>query len=103
MGKEKVFHNLSKIEQNNIRREYKEKCKKDYNYSIRLYILYTILGFLTLVGVIILLYKDIMIGSLILVISLIFMIIDIYFLYRSNYKFYYFLKRKGYIYDKKKK
>lgn len=103
MSKDKVFHNLSKIEQNKIRKEYKEKCKVDYNYSIRLYILYSILGFFTLLGLIILLYKDIMIGSLILVLSLIFMIIDIYFLYRSNYKFYDFLRKKGYIYDKKKK
>lgn len=40
MSKDKVFHNLSKIEQNKIRKEYKEKCKNDYNYSIRLYIYY---------------------------------------------------------------
>lgn len=103
MKKEIIFHELSKQEQNNIRRKYKEECKNDYDYSIRLYVIYSVLGFFVLLGLIIMLFKDVMIGSLIFVISLILMIIDVYFLYRSNYVFFRFLKRNGYIYDRKKR
>ena len=103
MHKKKIFHDLSKEEQNNIRREYKEKCSRDYNYSIRLYILYVILGIITLLGTIIALYLDVMIGSLIFLLGFIFMIIVIYFLDLSNNKFYRFLKRKGFKYDKRGK
>lgn len=101
--KEKIFHKLSKEKQNDIRREYKEKWSVEYNYSIRLYIIYVILGVFTIIGLSIALFIDFMVGSLIFTMALILMIIVIYFLYRSNYNFYRFLKRKGYKYDEKKR
>ncbi|MGN1370836.1 MAG: hypothetical protein ACI4XM_00945 [Candidatus Coprovivens sp.] len=99
--KEKIFHELSNCKQNDIRREYKLLCKDSYNYSIRLYVLYVILGILSIIGLIISLYIDLMIGSIIFVLSFILMIINIYFLNLSNKSFYKFLKKKGYKYDKR--
>lgn len=93
---EKLFHELSNKEQNKIRKEYKDTCYNSYIYSIRLYILYSILGAFVLIGLGILLFKDVMLGSLIFTISLIFMFITLYFLYLSNDQFYRFLKRKGF-------
>lgn len=100
---EKIFHSLTSKEQNEIRREYKESCKNDYDYSIRLYIIYVVLGILTLIGFVIMFFIDLMLGSIIFSLGLILMIIVIYFLDRSNEKFYKFLKRKGYRYDIRKK
>ncbi len=99
----KIFHELSKVEQDNIRREYKEKCSREYNYSIKLYILYVILGIITLISLVIALYLDTMLGSILFVLGIIFMMITIYFLNLSNNSFYRFLKRKGFKYDKRGK
>lgn len=99
----KIFHELSKAEQDNIRREYKEKCSREYNYSIRLYILYVILGIITLISLVIALYLDTMLGSILFILGIIFMLITIYFLNLSNNSFYRFLKRKGFKYDKRGK
>ena len=99
----KIFHELSKVEQDNIRREYKEKCSREYNYSIKLYILYVILGIITLISLVIALYLDTMLGSILFVLGIIFMLITIYFLNLSNNSFYRFLKRKGFKYDKRGK
>lgn len=99
----KIFHELSKAEQDNIRREYKEKCSREYNYSIRLYILYVILGIITLISLVIALYLDTMLRSILFVLGIIFMLITIYFLNLSNNSFYRFLKRKGFKYDKRGK
>ena len=94
----KKFHSLSSKEQNKIRRDYKNKCKKEYNYSIKLFILYVILGILSIIGMYLLLYTDVMIGSILLTMSLILLGIDLYFLNKSNNSFYRYLKKKGYIY-----
>lgn len=94
----KKFHSLSSKEQNKIRRDYKNKCKKEYNYSIKLFILYVILGILSIIGMYSLLYIDVMIGSILLTMSLILLGIDLYFLNKSNNSFYRYLKKKGYIY-----
>lgn len=99
----KIFHELSKVEQDNIRREYKRICLREYEYSIRLYILYVILGITTLIGLIIALYLDTMLGSVLFTLGIILMIITIYFLNLSNNSFYRFLKRKGFKYDKRGK
>lgn len=94
----KKFHSLSSKEQNKIRRDYKNKCKKEYNYSIKLFILYVILGILSIIGMYLLLYIDVMIGSILLTMSLILLGIDLYFLNKSNNSFYRYLKKKGYFY-----
>lgn len=94
----KKFHSLSSKEQNKIRRDYKNNCKKEYNYSIKLFILYVILGILSIIGMYLLLYIDVMIGSILLTMSLILLGIDLYFLNKSNNSFYRYLKKKGYIY-----
>ena len=99
----KIFHELSKVEQDNIRREYKRIYLREYEYSIRLYILYVILGITTLIGLIIALYLDTMLGSVLFTLGIILMIITIYFLNLSNNSFYRFLKRKGFKYDKRGK
>lgn len=99
----KIFHELSKIEQDNIRREYKMTCYREYNYSIRLYILYVILGIESILGLIIALYLDVMLGSILFVLGIIFMIITIYFLNLSNNNFYKFLKKNNLEYDKRGK
>lgn len=94
----KKFHSLSAKEQDKIRRDYKNKYKKSYDYSIRLFILYVILGVFSVIGLYILLYIDVMLGSILLTMSFILLGIDLYFLNKSNDKFYRYLKKKGYVY-----
>lgn len=98
----KVFHDLSNREQNDIRRSYKDKCSREYKYSIHLYILYVILGILAILGMIVSFF-DFLLGMIIFTLSFIFMIIDIYFLNKSNANFYRYLKSIGYVYDNKMK
>lgn len=96
-----VFHDLSFKEQNEIRRKYKKECYKDYRYSIKLYILYVILGIIALGGLAITIVNYFL-GLLIFTISFIMMIINIYFLKLSNLKFFKFLKKNNYKYDRKR-
>ncbi len=88
----KVFHELSSKEQDEIRRKYKRECSKDYKYSIHLYIIYVILGILSVLGIG-LVYYDFMMGLVLFTISFILMGIVVYFLYLSNKNFIRFLKR----------
>lgn len=97
---EKVFHELSCKEQNDIRRKYKEECNREYRYSINLYILYVILGIICVIGLFVC-FLNILWGMVIFTLGIILMIIDIYFLKRSNDSFYKYLKSIGYVYDKK--
>ncbi len=101
MENKKVFHELSRREQNKIRRMYKEYRKKDYDYSIKLYILYVVLGILGLIGLLFVIFKLYRIGFILFSLSFILMIFDIYLLYKSNNNFKKFLEENGYIYDAK--
>ena len=95
MKKEKIkFSSLSKDMQNKIRREYRDTCHLDYQYSINLFIIYVILGIICLSGILLICFKYYLEGSLIFSLSFVFMIIDLYFLYLSNLNFYKFLKKK---------
>ena len=91
------FRTLSKENQNTLRSEYRRVNREHYNYSILLLIMFTIFGVLILLGILACLL-DVMLGSLLAVLSLIGFIITSYFLYRSNDKFVRFLNRKGYKY-----
>lgn len=97
----KIFHDLSYKEQNEIRRKYKNECYKDYSYSIKLYVLYVILGIGALSGLFVLLI-DLFLGLLIFILCFIMMIINIYFLKLSNDKFFRYLKKHNYLYDRKR-
>lgn len=99
-GNKKVFHKLNCKEQNVIRKQYKKECYKEYRYSINLYILYVILGLLSLGGLLFC-YINLLWGMVIFALSFIFMIVVIYFLMRSNYNFYKYLNSIGYVYDEK--
>ena len=91
------FRTLSKENQDSLRREYRRTYREHYNYSIRLFILFTVCGILILLGIL-LFTLDTMVASLIATIGLIGFIMSAYFLYRSNDKFVRFLNRKGYKY-----
>lgn len=90
----KSFKNLDANKQQGIRREYKNKCSREYKYSIHLFILYTILGIVSLLGLILICF-DTMVGSIVFITSFILVGIVLYFLNRSNNNFYKFLKKKG--------
>lgn len=94
----KKFHSLSAEEQNAIRRDYKETHYQEYRYSIHLFLLYVFLGIVSLLGLLIFCYQDIMIGSVLFVLGIIFLFIDFYFLNKSNEPFYRYLKKRGYLY-----
>ena len=91
------FRTLSKENQDSLRREYRRTYRQHYNYSIRLFILFTVCGILILLGIL-LFTLDTMVASLIATMGLIGFIMSAYFLYRSNDKFVRFLNRKGYKY-----
>ena len=91
------FRTLSKENQQSLRSEYRRVNREHYNYSILLFIMFSIFGVLILLGILTCLF-DMMLGSLLAVLSLIGFIITTYFLYRSNDKFVRFLNRKGYKY-----
>lgn len=91
------FRTLSKENQDSLRREYRRTYREHYNYSIRLFILFTVCGILILLGIL-LFTLDTMVASLIATMGLIGFIMSSYFLYRSNDKFVRFLNRKGYKY-----
>ena len=91
------FRTLSQANQQALRREYRRTNREHYNYSILLFIMFSIFGALIILGILAMLL-DVMIGSLLSVLSLIGFIITTYFLYRSNDKFVRFLRRKGYKY-----
>ena len=91
------FRTLSKENQQSLRIEYRRVNREHYNYSILLFIMFSIFGVLILLGILTCLF-DVMLGSLLAVLSLIGFIITTYFLYRSNDKFVRFLNRKGYKY-----
>lgn len=92
------FHTLSKDNQNSLRREYRDKYREYYNYSILLFIIFSIFGILIILGMLLALI-DAMLGILLAVLSLIGFVITTYFLYRSNDKFVRFLRKKGYRYE----
>ena len=89
----KSFSNLDKDKQDELRREYKRTYLKEYQYSIHLFILYTILGICSLLGLFIIFFES-YIGTILFLTSFIGTGIVLYFLYRSNQNFYKFLKRK---------
>ena len=91
------FRTLSIENQQTLRREYRSLNREHYNYSILLFIMFSIFGVLILLGILACLL-DLMSGILLAVMSLIGFIITTYFLYRSNDKFVRFLRRKGYKY-----
>ena len=91
------FRILSRENQDTLRREYRSTYREHYNYSIRLFVLFSICGILILLGIILFMW-DTMVASLIATIGLIGFIMSAYFLYRSNDKFVRFLNRKGYKY-----
>lgn len=87
------FKRLDKNKQNELRNEYKNKFPKEYRYSIHLFILYTIFGIASLLGLVIT-YFELYIGMILFIIALCGTVIVLYFLYLSNNNFYKFLKRK---------
>lgn len=91
------FRTLSKENQNTLRREYRRLNREHYNYSILLFIMFSIFGVLILLGILTCIL-DLMVGCILSTLSLIGFIITSYFLYRSNDKFVRFLNRKGYKY-----
>ncbi len=91
------FRTLSQANQQVLRREYRRAYREHYNYSILLFIMFSIFGTLIILGILTMIL-DVMLGSLISTMSLIGFIITTYFLYRSNDKFVRFLRRKGYKY-----
>lgn len=91
------FSTLSQTNQQTLRREYRNLYREHYNYSILLFIMFSIFGVLILLGILACLL-DVMSGLLLAVMSLIGFIISAYFLYRSNDKFVRFLRKKGYKY-----
>ncbi len=91
----KSFRALDSKKQNDIRREYKNKCSQEYKYSIHLFILYTILGICSLIGLILIFFAPYT-GAIIFITSLIGTGISLYFLSLSNQNFYKFLAKKGY-------
>lgn len=98
---EVVFHELSKKEQNDIRRKYKAECSNHYKHSIHLYILYVLVGIVALLGLVVMNFYTIFWGSVIFGISFLLLIFIIRLLNQSNYYFYEFLKENHMIYDKK--
>ena len=97
----KYFNNLTRAEQNELRTEYKKTHKKDYSHSIHLFIIYVCFGILSLLSLSIMIFKNKYLGLLLFVLFFIMIIINIYFLTKSNTPFYKFLKEKGYKIKKK--
>ena len=89
----KSFSELDSNKQDELRREYRDNYAKEYRYSIHLFILYTILGIVSLVGLIVIFYEP-YIGTILFVTSFILTGIVLYFLCLSNQNFYNFLKKK---------
>ena len=87
------FKKLSKEEKDQIRRTYRSTCFEEYCYSIRLFILQSILGGIATFGLIIM-FIDKMLGCLIFTTSFIFVGITTYFLNLSNKPFYDFIEKK---------
>ena len=89
----KSFSELDSNKQDELRREYRDNYAKEYRYSIHLFILYTILGIASLIGLILIFIEPYM-GTVLFLTSFIGDVIVLYFLYLSNQNFYRFLKRK---------
>lgn len=89
----KSFSELDSNKQDELRREYRDKYEAEYRYSIHLFILYTILGIASLIGLILIFIEPYM-GTVLFLTSFIGDVIVLYFLYLSNQNFYKFLKRK---------
>lgn len=89
----KSFRELDSNKQDELRREYRDNYAKEYRYSIHLFILYTILGIVSLIGLIVIFYEP-YIGTILFVTSFILTGIVLYFLCLSNQNFYNFLKKK---------
>ena len=91
----KSFSELDSNKQDELRREYRDNYAKEYRYSIHLFILYTILGIASLIGLILIFIEPYM-GTILFVTSFILTGIVLYFLCLSNQNFYKFLAKKGY-------
>ena len=89
----RYFNNLSNEDKDKLRREYRSTYFKEYCYSIRLFILQSILGGISCLGLIIMFF-DSMLGILLFTISFIFVLIVTYFLNLSNKPFYNFINKK---------
>lgn len=90
----KYFNNLDNKEKDKLRREYRATCFKEYRYSIHLFITQSVLGGVACFGLLVLLLWSKFLGSLIFVISFIFVLITTYFLNLSNKSFYEFINKK---------
>ena len=90
----KEFHKLTKDKQQDLRKEYRSKHKKEYQYSIRLFIVYSVIGIVGLLGLFVhFTYGDIK-GLYIYTFAFFALIICIYLLNKSNEPFFKFLKNK---------
>lgn len=97
----KYFNSLTKIKQNELRSEYKKLYHQEYNHSIHLFIAYVCLGIVSIISLLIMFYINKILGIVLFFIFFIMLLINIYFLTKSNLPFYNFLKEKGYEIKKK--
>lgn len=97
----KYFNNLTKKEQNELRCEYKKLHRQEYKHSIRLFVYYVCLGIISIISLLIMFYINKNLGLVLFFIFFIMILINIYFLTKSNLPFYDFLKEKGYQIKKK--
>lgn len=92
---------MSRKEQNDIRKEYKRECNGAYKYSIHLFILYVVVGIISLISLFITSFCGSYISSIVFLINFTILFFILYFLKKSNCNFYKFLDSKGIIYDRK--
>lgn len=97
----KYFNELTKTQQQKIRKEYKQTHPKNYNHSIHLFILYVCLGLMSVLSILIMTFKNKLIGILLFILFFIMILINLYLLSKSNLPFYKFLLDKGYKIKKK--
>ena len=90
----KELHKLPASEQNEIRKGYKRSHKKEYDYSIRLFILYTFIGIVGLLGLFIGFYYGEVKGFYIYFFSILFLVLCVVLLRQSNEPFYKYLKNQ---------
>ena len=90
----KEFHKLSKEEQNEIRASYKKSHKKDYRYSINLFIVYVVIGIFGILGLVYFLLYGSRNGIYIYLVSFLLLIAFVILLNMSNQSFYKYLNNK---------
>ena len=90
----KECHKLDKKEQNEIRASYKKNHPKEYYYSIRLFILYCIVGVVGILGLFSDVYYSKMNGLYIYFFSFLLLVLCVLLLNQSNEPFYKYLENK---------